>query len=74
VKIQSWIKAALLIAASLIALNAHAEWQCFAGDSGGHLWSSGGLTQEHANEVALSFCSAYSPDSGSCHITNCATK
>ena len=74
-RITFW-KFVVLIALNIVALNAHAdeEWQCIASDQGGHRWLSTGMTQDHANAVALSFCTAYSPDSESCHISSCASK
>lgn len=59
---------------SSVVLSAHAEWRCFAADKGGHTWMSAGLTQEHATTVAHSFCTAYSPNSASCHVTTCTEK
>jgi hypothetical protein len=67
-------KLVLLFVLSFCGFNAYANFQCYAMDSGGHTWTSEGLTEEHANTVALSFCSAYSPDSGSCHMSKCETK
>ena len=72
-KAMLW-KFILFTSISTLSLTAHAEWQCYAADKGGHLWESKGFTQEHANAVALSFCTAYSPDSSSCHTSNCAEK
>jgi hypothetical protein len=73
VKTTSWkiVLSGLLV---FFAVNAHANWQCYAADSGGHYWTSEGSTQERANAVALSFCSAYSPDSTSCHMSKCLEK
>ena len=50
------------------------EWQCYVIDKKGHVWGSAGMTQDHANAVALSFCTAYSPDSSSCHLSKCVVK
>jgi hypothetical protein len=74
VKITFW-KFILSTSLSILTLNAYAEeWQCIAADEGGHRWSSTGMTQDHANTVALSFCTAYSPNSGSCHVSSCVSK
>lgn len=64
----------LLSALTLNTYNAYAEWQCYASDKGGHLWMSTGMTQDHANTVAYNFCTAYSPNSDTCHISNCTEK
>jgi hypothetical protein len=59
---------------SMLSVNAFAEYECYAGDKGGHLWASTGSTQERATAVAMSFCSGYSPDSASCQVNKCVTK
>jgi len=64
-----WI---FLLIFSSLSMNAYAQFECFAGDKGGHYWTSTGQTQDRATAVAMSFCTAYSPDSASCQITKCA--
>ena len=56
---------------SLLSLNAYADWECFAGDAGGHFWKSTGMIQERAVAVAMSFCSSFSPNGDSCHEDKC---
>lgn len=65
----------LVLAVSFFSLgaNAFADWQCYVVDKGGHRWASTGMTQDHANQVAMSFCTAYSPNSSSCHTASCLT-
>jgi hypothetical protein len=60
---------ALLLA--LFSVQANANWQCYAVDQGNHFWKSSGMTQERASQVALSFCSAYSPNGKSCQVSKC---
>lgn len=56
---------------SMFALNAYAEWQCYAVDAGGHYWKSTGQTQDRANAVAMNFCTAHSPNGSSCQTDKC---
>ncbi len=72
-KLTLW-KFILISSLSALTFNTYADWQCYANDSGGHYWTSTGTTQDRATAVALSFCSAYSPDSGSCQVSKCLTK
>lgn len=67
------IQTLLFLSLSVLSASSHADWQCFAADKGGHNWMSTGSTQERADAVAMSFCQAYSPDSASCHIHDCAS-
>ncbi len=64
-----WIS--LLICLSLFSLNVSAGVQCFVKDKGGHMWASEGSTEDRATAVAMSFCSAYSPNSTSCQFNRC---
>lgn len=68
-----WISI-LSSALTTLSLNAYAEWQCYVVDQGGHYWTSPGSTQERATAVALSFCSAYSPNGHTCHMSKCLEK
>ena len=72
-KIKLW-KFILACSFCMLSLNAYAEWHCYAADKEGHLWDSKGMIEEHASQVALNFCAAYSPNSGSCHISNCSER
>lgn len=65
-------KLVFVISFCSLSINAFADWQCSVIDKGGHRWAFKGMTQDHANQVALSFCTAYSPNSGSCHTSNCS--
>jgi len=58
----------------MFAFNTYADWQCSVMDKGGHRWAFSGMTEDHANQVAMSFCTAYSPDSGTCHVAGCSEK
>lgn len=60
-----------VIALSLSATHAFADWQCYASDKSGHTWASGGSTQERATAVAMSFCSSFSHEGGTCQPTKC---
>lgn len=71
-KIQ-YLKVVLLCLFSMVTLNANADWQCYAADKNGHFWKSEGSTQDRASAVAMSFCSAYSPDGPTCQIDKCLT-
>jgi hypothetical protein len=73
VKKTLW-KSLLLIGLSAFAINTYADWECSVQDAGGHRWVYPGMTQDHANDVAFSFCKAYSPQASSCHLTNCSFK
>lgn len=64
----------LLISLSALSLNATAGMQCFVKDSGGHMWASEGSTEDRATAVAMSFCSAYSPNSASCQFNRCVNQ
>jgi hypothetical protein len=66
----SWIFL-LISCLSTFSLNASAEYQCFVKDRGGHMWASEGSTEDRAKAVAMSFCSAYSPNSASCSFNRC---
>jgi hypothetical protein len=61
----------LLISLSITSFQASAGWQCFVKDKGGHMWASEGSTEDRATAVAMSFCSAYSPNSTSCQFNRC---
>ncbi len=61
----------LFVFLSTFNFNAYAEMQCFVKDKGGHMWASEGSTEERATAVAMSFCSAYSPNSASCQFNRC---
>ena len=61
----------IVLLTSMFSLNASAQVQCFVKDRGGHMWASEGSTDERATAVAMSFCSAYSPDSASCAFNRC---
>lgn len=61
----------MFLLTSCFSINAFAEYQCFTRDIGGHQWASEGSTEERATAVAMSFCTAYSPDSGTCKFNKC---
>lgn len=63
-----------LITISLISSSVFADFQCYAKDAGGHMWSSAGSTQDRATAVAMSFCSSFSPDGSSCQPAQCTSK
>jgi hypothetical protein len=67
-------KGLLFLSLSVMSLNIYAAWECYAADKKGHTWASAGTNEHRASKVALSFCSAYSPNSSSCHVTKCYTK
>lgn len=71
-KKMSWIFL-FTVSLSLFSVNASAEYQCFVRDQGGHMWASEGSTEDRATAVAMSFCSAYSPNSASCSFNRCIT-
>lgn len=64
-------KCLLALSLSSLAVGAFADWQCSVMDKGGHRWAFSGMTQDRANQVAMSFCTSYSPNSGTCHTTSC---
>jgi hypothetical protein len=64
-------KLVLLNVLSILSINAHAEWQCYTVDKGGHYWTSTGSTPERATGVAMSFCKAYSPNGKTCQLNKC---
>lgn len=61
----------IVLLTSVFSLNASAQVQCFVKDKGGHMWASEGSTDERATAVAMSFCSAYSPNSVTCQFNRC---
>jgi len=63
----------LISYSSLFSTNAFAQYQCFVRDKGGHMWASDGSTEDRATTVAMSFCSAYSPNSSTCEFNRCIT-
>ena len=67
-----WIS--LIISLSMLSINASAGFQCFVKDQGGHQWASEGSTEDRATAVAMSFCSAYSPNSTSCQFNRCYSR
>lgn len=72
--IQTLSKWIAISSVTLIATNAHANWQCYVADQGGHQWMNIAMTQDRAVKVAMSYCTTYSPDSGTCHQTTCTEK
>jgi hypothetical protein len=64
----------LLGSLSILSLNAHAVWQCYVADQGGHYWTSTGSTPDLAEAVATNFCTAHSPQGDTCHTAKCFEK
>ena len=64
-------KKVILTILCLFSVNVHADWLCYTVDKNGHFWRSTGMTQDRAVAVAMSFCSAHSPDGKSCQPSKC---
>lgn len=58
----------LLVTLCLFSLNSFAAFTCYTVDKNDRYWKSPGQVEERACAVAMSMCSAHSPDGKSCKV------